>query len=657
MAKQRSSRVLYEAGYLSELREKVINKFLDDIHSKGKIVLKFSTDKYSPEYIGLNDIFIKTIRQKFDGQTLVRFFNRESDENGKEKLLTEPMWFEKTTIDLFEKYLNLTIEETTGEYFLNNGKIAGCDVIDREFFRVHKKNIFGHSVDDFYLAKQRNNCQWVGVANDWHCERVITKQVISEIKASYSWEPVISAFIYGLGGVGKTTFLRQLAKVCVEEGFIVLWLNSLMKILNDDFRNIIHNLKYIILIDDFSIFEKGEDKIDDLFTKISDFENIKIVIADRQIELTRYKKHLVGSNHFELTSEDNGEIINKILYYNAAWRPIVESFPFGEIYKTSIFKILFVIAKEFESGTLSLTKGIQGRFVDIIEQDLVKLNTLVPGISKALYYLAFLYNSHNQTFTWKAFLKLANSYSTIRFPYSFKFDASFPACKILNRYFSLEGFLMPYMEDEQVIYFHHRTLISDGLCNVHIDDLYFDTNNILLEIINVFHKTEEPELACDLLNIHYWSDEPTGDVKKDECFKEIRKSVPFFEILALDHTLEQVRKEARANPHGESFWKSRLTCILYLFKSFPLYYQREVLNLIISFGCKARCIVEAYHYSEFDEFYLTKLRRELGKDFINKCKPIGPVAFLIEEEQIHVLDLFPDKPPYLYFSLDTFDGI
>jgi len=650
MAKQRSSRVLYKAGFLNELREKVINKYLEETNSKGKYVLTFSTDKNSKYILAFKFHFNEVLGI----DALWRFFYRELDEYRNEVPLTTDMSFESSTIDLFESYLNTEIDEDTGSYFLKNGKISGCEVIDKEFFRIQKKNIPGHTVEDFYMAKQRNNCQWAGIANDWHCKRAITEQVIEEIKASYSWEPVISVFVHGLGGIGKTTFLRQISKACVDEGLIILWLNSLKEILSDGLKNIVHNLKYLIIIDDLSIFEKGDDNIEDLFAKISAFENIKIIIADRQIELKRYKKYLIGNNYIELTSEDNDEIINKILYYNAAWRPIVESFPFGEIYKSSIFKILFVIAKEYETGTTKFTKGIQGRFVDIIEDDLIKLNNLVPGISKALYHLAFLYHSHYNTFTWKAFLKLANSYSGKNFPYSFRFDLSFPANKILNRYFSLEDFLIPYMEDEQVIYFHHRTLLSDGLCSVHLDDLYFDTDNILLEIIDTFYQKAEPELAHDILNIHYWSDDPTGDITKDNYFKEIRLSMPFFELLALDHTLEKIRKEANSI-QGELFWKSRLTCILYLFKSFPIFYQREVLNLLISFGCHAECVLEAYQASEFDDLYLPNLRGKLGREFIDRFKPDFFITHLIETEQVHVLDLFPDKPPYLYFSLDTFN--
>ncbi|QEM12974.1 hypothetical protein [Mucilaginibacter rubeus] len=655
MAKQRSSRELYKAGYLNELREKVINKYLDDVKSRDKIVLKFNRDKRSKVYVGLNLVFEKKIGQVFDGDTLIRFFHRTLDKNGNEMPLKENRWFEKTTIDLFEKYLLVSIEEDTGRYFLRNGKIAGCEVIDREFVSKAKKNTFNHDVEDFYLAKQKNDCQWVGIANDWACPRPVIKQVINQIKESFAWEPPISALIHGLGGVGKTTFLRQMTVACINEGFVVLWIISLESFLKDDLKNIISNLKYILILDDLSAYLARQERIEDLFEKVGHFNNVKVVVSDRVSEHPNIRKYLLGNNFFELTSRDNVEIINKILFFKKSWQPIVDGFSYNEIYSTSIFKILFIIIKESEDQTRTFTKGIHGRFVDIIEHDLVRLNIFFPGLSKALYHLGCLYCFHNQTFTWKALIKLAIHYSGGSNAQIVDFDLSNPSCKVLNRYFSLEHFLMPYYEDDQIIYFHHGILLSDGLCKVHLDELYFNNNDILLEIIDVFHKCDEPELAYDILNIHYYSDEPSGDIAKDNYFQEIRNTVPFFDVLTKNHTLERLLKEASV-PQTESFWRGRLGSILHIFENTPIYYQREILALLIASGCEGICVLQTYHYSEEIESLIPALRDKFKQSLIIAYNGTLPGHLnLLFEVRACVMDLYTERPPFWYFTLDMFD--
>ena len=86
-----------------------------------------------------------------------------------------------------------------------------------------------YKADDFYLAKQYDDCQWWGIIKNWDVERDayqrIKKEAIDAFNDDFR-QPKIAAFIYGRGGSGKSTLLRRLAYDLKDEDFAVLWLND-----------------------------------------------------------------------------------------------------------------------------------------------------------------------------------------------------------------------------------------------------------------------------------------------------------------------------------------------------------------------------------------------------------------------------------------------
>jgi GTPase SAR1 family protein len=660
MTKQRSSRVLYKSGYLNELRGKVIAKYLDDIRAKGKYVIKFTTDKNHRNILAIRFHLNHVLKEYRGIDLLQRFFYRELDENENEKPLLNDMWFETSSIEYFEKYLNTELDEDTGGYYLKNGKINGCEVIDREYIANLKKNQKGLTWEDFYFGKERDNCQWVGVLNDWHCERSEFKKVLNIIKESFSWEPVVAAFIHGTGGVGKTTFLRSVCKSMVLEGYIILWLENLQSFLNDNLRHVNRNLKYVLVIDDWSLFEEENLAATELFKKLSQVDNIKLVIANRKIFKTRFKKYVLGNSYFEITAEDNNEILNKAIGYYPEWKSIVENFPFKDIKKTSIFIIFFVIANSLENRSIKKTTGILARFLNILEEDLTAINVFFPGMAKAIYHLANIYNNHGITFTWSALTTLAIEYGDHKASNYFLYDEDNPVCKIMSRYIFLDRLLLPVFYDCEVVYFHHKTLLEEGFCKINIEGLYFNEGSVILEMIDIFFRNNEDPHAMDLINVYSLNtiDDEPAEIKQ---YTTLIKSPTFYSILALSNTFEQIYKEAKTIT-GEDFWQGRLATILHLCeRRFPPHYTRAILIILKKVGCTAQCITDAINLSENDDKHLDKLYQTLLQQYIKRFEEYEAafVLSLISNRELIIspMDTYPKKPPYVCYSLDAFEAL
>jgi len=644
MPKQRSAREPYEPQYLNELREKVIGKFLDDTGLRGVIRLEFSSDKYSKTYVAINDQFNKVIGTTFDGQTLVRFFFRDLDETGLEIPLSSAQRFEKSTIQLFVKYVNTFVDQDeTGKFFLKNKKIRGCDLIDWEFILRNRKNTHGHSCQDFYLAKQRDYCQWVGVINNWDYPRLITEKIIDEIKSAFEWDSAVASVIHGAGGCGKSTFLRRLAIRCVNERFVVLWVNSLSELFQNDLNNFVSTLKYLIIIEDWSIYENNAELAENFFSKVTNCLNIKVVIGDRITKGKKYRKHVLGNNYFELSTEQNDKILDRILLFNSDWAPIVEKLSSSEILNAPIFAIVFVIAREHSGETEKSTKGLIARFYEIIQDDLKTIADVYPGLVKALYYWACIqkkYRSIGLCISWEALIQLGdyfdNSNACSQNLYNYSEQSTI--FKVLRRYLTFEAILVPTFKNGYLIFFNHDLFLE--VISTPLYEFWFFDSDQTLALVEVLIDKGNFAIANCIINSYVEGEmsayiETLTDIPSNIRYitaqrkiefsnrvrtinKRIFKNVPYFTNLAINQFIaRQVYRDIDST--NDEIWEAHMYYILLLCSPFHLYTSRtrefvmEFISKLIENGCKSelvksvaeRCKDER-QYSDYETYIFEK---------------------------------------------------
>jgi hypothetical protein len=158
------------------------------------------------------------------------------------------------------------------------------------------------------------------------------------------------------------------------------------------------------------LIERNEQLIVEFFNKIIFLNNVRVVIADRDITEKSYRKYVFNNNYFEMTTDENTEILKKIASFDLGWSKAEEILSSTEIHLAPIFIVLFVITRTSEIE-ISVTKGLDGQFVDIIEHDFNTIANKYPGLAKALYYWSHISYHFGVQITWWAFLHIADYYN------------------------------------------------------------------------------------------------------------------------------------------------------------------------------------------------------------------------------------------------------
>ncbi|MFA5987734.1 MAG: hypothetical protein WC797_03750 [Candidatus Paceibacterota bacterium] len=362
-------------------------------------------------------------------------------------------------------------------------KVLGTIHIDLSFAK--KVSVKNFTWCDFYLSKQADNCQWYGIIKGWDYERNKYADLKEEIRHSYSYESKVTAVIHGRGGSGKSTVLRRLAYDCIDLPLIVLWIENI-----DAFHQELHGLvrtphTYLLFFDNWeSIANTDIEK--SILAEIADSQNIRMVIGDRFISQRAYRKFVLDNNYFHLVPDENEAILGKVLKTNLFWENVaIESLP-PNIYSAPLFTILFVIARQKNVKKSEAMRDVVSRFEDIITKDMLDICDKLPGLAKAFYYLANIYQQYNIHFSWAAFLALADQYSDEKISdklYIFNTQNYF--CRILSNYIWVEKIIIPFSKD-YIIRFHHNLLL-ENLARPIFEDWSFDIN-IKLEIAKGLRK-------------------------------------------------------------------------------------------------------------------------------------------------------------------------
>lgn len=330
----------------------------------------------------------------------------------------------------FEGYNDFIIENKNIEipqetFSIKNeskAQISGATIINEEFIKVIKEDK-PYTMAEFYGAKL-NNCQWYGIINDFDVIRKEYRNLKNAVVDSFNQDKnnKVSAWVLGDGGSGKSTVLKRLSHdIGREESFNIVWVDDREEFIENGFpiikQNIEkeHNQRLLIIIEDwYRMFDKKTKLGIRILEEIHKYENIRLVIGDRNSVDKPYEKY---GNDFKmlLSSDENQEIIEGIIEKYPDWRQSSGMlFKKRESYKATLFLLLFILARITPNKTDKSSfkfSDPQIMFRNIIKSDLNSIPKKYIGLAMALYYWGCFYAQHKIHISYDTFLKLADSYN------------------------------------------------------------------------------------------------------------------------------------------------------------------------------------------------------------------------------------------------------
>ena len=385
---------------------------------------------------------------------------------------------------------------------LESIQVEGATTINKQFLkdieRIGKSQKF--KADEFYLAKQYENCQWYGILNNWDIERDAYKRIIEELKNSFVDEfrqPKIVAFIHGRGGSGKSTLLRRIAVDSNQEDFCTLWIND--KEISKFYEKGISNLgnysktKFLILIEDWYRIKQNTPHAKEIIDSICNYSNVRIVIGDRTLDYSVSREHIFNpdENIIELKVSENKNTIAKILKKVPHWKETAETLLSGEnVYHSTLYLTLWVIARTYQNKNRTTEintirkEGLSGHFQTIVESDLRIIAKHYPGFAKALYYYGSIYSEDRIYLGLDTFLSIADIFNEKAINNRLAFTSK-EIKPILNIYINTTKGLFKSAGDLSLVAFNHDILTDEGLFKAQIAGWHRFDDSIRLRILPV----------------------------------------------------------------------------------------------------------------------------------------------------------------------------
>ncbi|NLX28275.1 MAG: ATP-binding protein, partial [Bacteroidales bacterium] len=380
--------------------------------------------------------------------------------------------------------------------------IEGATVVNRQFLRKIKRIGLKqkYKAEDFYLAKQYENCQWYGILNNWDIERDAYKTIKEELKNSFADEfrqPKIIALILGRGGSGKSTLMRRVAVDSVQNDFCTLWLNDKeISIFYKSGINYIANYsktKFLILIEDWYRIKQNTAHAKEIIDSLCNYSNVRIIIGDRTLDNSISKEHIFNpdENIIELKVNENKKTITEIIKKVTHWKETAESLLTRENdYNSTLYLILWVIARSYQDKNGIIEKntirkeGLSGHFQTIVESDLRNIEKHYPGFAKALYYYGSIYSQNRIYFGLDTFLNIADEFSEKAIDNRLAFTSK-EIKPILNIYINITKGLFKSAGNLSLVAFNHDILTDEGLFKSQVAGWHRFDESILLRILPI----------------------------------------------------------------------------------------------------------------------------------------------------------------------------
>lgn len=615
---------VYALDWLLTLREKVIRRFVKNHFDKFDLATKLKSPSNNENfyYVEFTDDIKKSTDVKVSPSSIHKLLYLVPTKHKQGQLLKTHLSFEKWIIEAFEKYC--VIIQTSNENIysaFDHNRLQGSYIVDFEFVRKLKGIEIGNLHKDFFLSKNTDDLQWHGVVRNWDYPRKLGGVVKRHIIENFNQPVAVLAIVHGNGGSGKSTLLRRLASFeLINEDLNVLWIHDLGHFILNDLKVLAGSTgKFLVIVEDWYSFKSNENNTSALLQRVSDFSNIKLVIGDRNpVEEAKYQKYTLGQSNFEISNEENKEIINKALSITNEWKNVKPIILTPEIYSASIYLILFVIAREIETNQYTDTRPYLNRFQDIVKHDFTIIEQSYPGLAITLHYFAHIYKFFKVRIIWSAVLKVAdrapNTYNAFKRLGDFNIDN--PVIRILMHYISLKTFLNPDFSTLRYFVFHHDVLLEDGLQSVRLMSWHPYDRNIAYEVADVMWDEGEKNAAVDLITQLYVEDinkstvAPDGIMYVDTNFHniDIRNRLQKGELgheginayLMIESFIESYYLNATKNK-PEQYWINSL--YFFMYKIGCTHASRlTILEKIIGLGCKSESVKTVYQFVSKKDF-------------------------------------------------------
>ena len=283
----------------------------------------------------------------------------------------------------------------------------------------HSSNPHLYSCEQFYGANPQ--AQWWGIINGLVAERAIYADIKAHIHKALSKpinKPIIT-LVLGSGGMGKSTFLRQLA-VDLAQDYKVFWLQDWTSFEAESIAdNLAQDSAYqLICLDNWHrLADEDKKSIKKWLEQHSELHSkIKWLLSDRE-EAKELSNFIYGKSCFDFDdiqntakAQDNKFLLTKVAEKMTTWKETALELQNHTIANAKPFQILFVLYRWAGREEKIDFEDFETSFHKIIEDDIERLrrDKQIAGFSNALIDFAYIFINYKTLLTKNTFLRLAD---------------------------------------------------------------------------------------------------------------------------------------------------------------------------------------------------------------------------------------------------------
>jgi len=389
-----------------------------------------------------------------------------------------------------------------------------------------------YSCEQFYGANPQ--AQWWGIINGLVAERAIYADIKAHIHKALSKpinKPIIT-LVLGSGGMGKSTFLRQLA-VDLAQDYKVFWLQDWTSFEAESVAdNLAQDSAYqLICLDNWHrLADEDKKSIKKWLEQHSELHSkIKWLLSDRE-EAKELSDFMYGKSFFDFDdiqntakTQDNKLLLTKVADKMTTWKETALELKNHTIANAKPFQILFVLYRWAGREEKIDFEDFETSFHKIVEDDIERLrrDKQIAGFANALIDFAYIFIKYKARLTQNTFLRLADyhNHDSEKIALFANYEQSVPDDEVwglLRYYLTIFGITSEKQGQEAILDFTKEDLAEaiiekyakeferrkKAVCIFCVkDDSYFSASNLLSSaaIQGIFNSKETIDFVYELL--------------------------------------------------------------------------------------------------------------------------------------------------------------